>query len=499
MVRSPASRTWSEGGKIFKRGYAYVQVDSRGFGGSEGCYDYGGRLEQLDATSAVEWAASQEWSNGRVGMWGKSYDAWTQVMALAHKPEGLEAAVVQSPIDDRYNIAFMNGVHWDAGWYATPALYGGYDLAPPSVNDSPPDEFLYPAKGTATDQSCYAKHPIYSGAMYDRSDPYWQDGEISGKARQANIPILWSHGFNDANTKPNNFMNTWDGYRGEKRGWFGQWDHVRGNEVEFVGRDGFLDEAMAFFDHHLKGAPAPKYPANVEVQDGEGRWRTEAAWPPRDADYDLGKIPVKPGSYPDDGSENGAWTFTQTAPYDVRFAGTPVLDVDVSTTLPNANLIATIWDVPPKGEATFVRTRRLPRRAGGACDLRALPAGLGPPQGPSFRASARLQRVAGSTRSRRISPSPSREASWSSRSSATRGSRTSKVSRRRRWRTRPICRSTRERSKRTRRQPSSPREPRRSSQPRPPTDDGANFSCSVRRGLTSAEKFVTNGAPCRSW
>ena len=343
-----------EGGNIFKRGYAYVQVDSRGFGGSDGCYDYGGRLEQLDATSAVEWAASQDWSNGRVGMWGKSYDAWTQVMALAHKPEGLKAAVVQSPIDDRYNIAFMNGVHWDAGWYATPALYGGYDLAPPSVNDSPPDEFLYPALGTATDPSCYLKHPVYSGAMYDRSDPYWQEGEISGKARQANIPILWSHGFNDANTKPNNFMNTWDGYRGEKRGWFGQWDHVRGNEHKLVGRDGFLDEAMAFFDHHLKGAPAPDYPANVEVQDGEGKWRTEAAWPPKDADYDLGQIKVKPGSYNDDASEDGAWTFTQPAPYDVRFAGTPILDVDVTTALPNANLIATIWDVPPKGEATFV-------------------------------------------------------------------------------------------------------------------------------------------------
>src|SRR5687767_10752056 len=27
------------GGEIFERGYAYVQVDSRGYGGSEGCYD----------------------------------------------------------------------------------------------------------------------------------------------------------------------------------------------------------------------------------------------------------------------------------------------------------------------------------------------------------------------------------------------------------------------------------------------------------------------------
>jgi predicted acyl esterase len=149
-------------------------------------------------------------------------------------------------------------------------------------------------------------------------------------------------------------MNTWDGYRGEQRGWFGQWDHVRGNESELVGREGFLEEAMAFFDHHLKGGPKPHYPGNVEVQDGEGRWRTEAAWPPADADYNSGSIPVKPGSYPDDAGDTGTWTFTPPAPYDLRFAGTPVLDVNVGTTVPNANLIALIYDVPPKGDATLV-------------------------------------------------------------------------------------------------------------------------------------------------
>ncbi|MFP5299055.1 MAG: CocE/NonD family hydrolase, partial [Actinomycetota bacterium] len=186
-----------EGGRIFERGYAYVQVDSRGYGGSDGCYDYGGAGEQMDAVAAIEWAASQPWSNGNVGLWGKSYDAWTQVMALAHKPEGLKAAVVQSPIDDGYKIAFMNGVHYSAGWYLTPALYGAYDLAPASLNDSPPEEFLYPAKGTLTNPSCYAVHPAMSNTMFERDAAYWREREISGKARRANVPIMWSHGFND--------------------------------------------------------------------------------------------------------------------------------------------------------------------------------------------------------------------------------------------------------------------------------------------------------------
>jgi uncharacterized protein len=345
-----------EGGNIFERGYAWIQVDSRGYGASGGCYDYGGTGEQLDAKSSVEWAAKQDWSNGKVGMWGKSYDAWTQVMALANKPKGLEAAVVQSPIDDRYKIAFMNGVHYNAGWYATPFLYAAYDLQPQSVNDSSPEEFLYPTVGTVTDPTCYAENPIASAAFYDRDDAYWQEGEISKKARKSNVPIMWSHGFNDANTKPDNFLSTWSGYNGWHRGWFGQWDHVRGNESELVGRDGFLDETMTFFDHYLKGEPLPKYQSAVEVQDGEGKWRTEAAWPPRDASYNLGSIPVTKGSYTDSFEESdGVWSFTQPAPYDVRFAGTPVVNVEVTTSAPNANLLARIYDVAPNGDATFVQ------------------------------------------------------------------------------------------------------------------------------------------------
>jgi predicted acyl esterase len=359
-----------EGGKIFERGYAYVQVDSRGFGASEGCYDYGGKGEQMDAAGAVEWAARQPWSNGNVGMWGKSYDAWTQVMALANKPSGLKAAVVQSPIDDGYKVAFMNGIHYDSGWYATPALYGAYDLLPPSLNDSPPEEFLYPAIGTATDPSCYAMHPVLSNTTDEQNRPYWQEREISGQARLSNVPVFWSHGFRDANTKPDNFLDTWEGYRGWHRGWFGQYDHVRGNEVKFVGRDGFLDEAMSFFDHFLKGKPLPRYPGRVEVQDGEGNWRTETEWPPPDASYERGRLKVKKGDYMDDGGNsatqgNGSWTFTQPAPYDVRFAGTPVVDIEVETVVPRQNLVALLYDVDRGGKARMIAEGAYLIREGG--------------------------------------------------------------------------------------------------------------------------------------
>jgi putative CocE/NonD family hydrolase len=111
--------------------WAYVQVDVRGFGGSGGCFGYYLEPEKQDIKVAVEWAASQKWSTGKVGTWGKSYDAAQQVLALAAKPRGLAAQVIQAPGLSAYTALWMNGVHYATGRYATTGVYTADDLAPP--------------------------------------------------------------------------------------------------------------------------------------------------------------------------------------------------------------------------------------------------------------------------------------------------------------------------------------------------------------------------------
>jgi uncharacterized protein len=359
-------------GKIMERGYTWVQVDLRGFGGSDGCGDLGGPGEQMDAKAAIEWAASQPWSTGKVAMWGKSYDAWTQVMALAHKPKGLAAAIIQSPIIQGYRTFYMNGVHYDSGWYATPGLYGGYDTTPNSVN-APPDSHINAIKGTATNPDCYAENQA-GAAMDDPEAPYWQERELIKKAAGSKVPVLWSHGFLDANTKPDNFMDVWTKLRGPKRAWFGQYDHVRGNESDLVGRKGFLDEAMRWIDYYVKGDKSAKVKKDprVEIQQGDGKWRAEKAWPPRDArKYSM---PIKEGTYVDeDGNTasgntagNGTWSISQKLPYDVHMAGLTRLTAEVETTVPNAHLVALLYDIDNTGTATIVtRGAYLVRAAGG--------------------------------------------------------------------------------------------------------------------------------------
>ena len=75
-----------EGAKLMERGYTFVMVDLRGFGGSSGCLDWAGPGEQSDVVNAVKWAASQSWSTGKVGMYGKSYDGVTGLIGANRQP-----------------------------------------------------------------------------------------------------------------------------------------------------------------------------------------------------------------------------------------------------------------------------------------------------------------------------------------------------------------------------------------------------------------------------
>ena len=93
-----------------ERGYTYVMVDLRGFGGSTGCLDWGGPGEQSDVVKAVGWAATQPWSTGKVGMYGKSYDGVTGLIGVNRRPAGLEAVVSQEPVYDLYRYLYGDGM-----------------------------------------------------------------------------------------------------------------------------------------------------------------------------------------------------------------------------------------------------------------------------------------------------------------------------------------------------------------------------------------------------
>jgi predicted acyl esterase len=346
-----------EEAKIFQRGYALVQVDLRGFGGSSGCNDFGGPGEQVDVKRAVEWTTSQPWSTGKAALYGKSYDGWTGVMGLSEKPKGLAAAIIQSPIIDGYRTLYNHGVHYDSGWYATPALYQAYDSMPPSAFDSPE---YFVGSATGTNPACYSQNIAQQNASVDHDDPtgFWAARDLP-KARGASIPTLWSHGFNDANTKPDNFLPVYTTLTGPKRAWAGQFAHDRGNEVDKVGHAGFFEDVMVWLDRYVKGDPTahPNKEPAVEVGEADGRWRYEAEYPP--ADVVVRRMSVNKGTFTDSpsgsfGDGDGTWSMSEPLPYDARVAGTPMLEVEASSSSPRAHLIAQVFDIDETLKATLM-------------------------------------------------------------------------------------------------------------------------------------------------
>ena len=90
-------------------GYAIVRVDSRGAGRSPGLLDVWSPREARDLYHCVEWAGTQSWSNGKVGINGISYYAMNQWNVGALKPPHLAALCIWEGASDYYRELCRHG------------------------------------------------------------------------------------------------------------------------------------------------------------------------------------------------------------------------------------------------------------------------------------------------------------------------------------------------------------------------------------------------------
>jgi uncharacterized protein len=90
-------------------GYALVRVDSRGAGRSPGHLDVWSEREAQDLYQCVEWAGTQDWSNGKVGINGISYYAMNQWNVGALKPPHLAALCIWEGSSDYYRELCRHG------------------------------------------------------------------------------------------------------------------------------------------------------------------------------------------------------------------------------------------------------------------------------------------------------------------------------------------------------------------------------------------------------
>ncbi|MGB6688938.1 MAG: CocE/NonD family hydrolase [Terracidiphilus sp.] len=90
-----------------RHGYHVAIQDVRGRGGSEGEF-YPFRNEGRDGAETIAWLCRHAACNGRIGMYGFSYQGATQLLAAAEQPEGLLCIAPHMTATDLYNGWFYH-------------------------------------------------------------------------------------------------------------------------------------------------------------------------------------------------------------------------------------------------------------------------------------------------------------------------------------------------------------------------------------------------------
>jgi predicted acyl esterase len=90
-------------------GYICVRVDSRGAGRSPGRLEVWSPRETRDLYECIEWAGTQAWSNGKVGLHGISYYAMNQWDVAPLRPPHLAALCIWEGSNDYYRELCRHG------------------------------------------------------------------------------------------------------------------------------------------------------------------------------------------------------------------------------------------------------------------------------------------------------------------------------------------------------------------------------------------------------
>ena len=219
---SPGSNCDAAIGRYFaERGYATLNQDTRGRYRSEGEFD-AMRQEARDGHDAVEWAAAQPWSNGKVGMVGGSYVGLTQWQAAVEQPRHLVAiAPHYSSSDYLQGWTYQGGAFdlwfaqsWTSQTLAPDTLQRRLEAAgmPPEAVQREVAAFVATGRAKLLDDWLW-QMPLKDFAAFRRDgniaayydewlarpgyDDYWGDLDVETKYPRIRVPALVTGGWYD--------------------------------------------------------------------------------------------------------------------------------------------------------------------------------------------------------------------------------------------------------------------------------------------------------------
>lgn len=272
---------------FIKRGYAHMIVDVRGTGASQGAWDSFGEAEQRDGKELVEWAASQSWSNGKVGLYGSSYRAINQLFTAAQQPEGLEAIFPIVPMGDMYRDILMSGGMINTGfiplWLGLVTANG---LLPPTYTLSEPilaSSVLLNHAGQTTGFPTSTLSSAITGGDFAYDGPAARLRSPIEVADRIKVPAFFSGGLHDLFQRGTPLLYEKLATNGvTTKLLMGNWthgDYGSGLPADHVPK---LDQiALRWFDQYLLGMDTDieKIPDVTQYVLGEDRFETQPEWP----------------------------------------------------------------------------------------------------------------------------------------------------------------------------------------------------------------------------
>ena len=231
-----------------KRGYACIRVDMRGNGDSEGLMeDEYSPQELADAVETIKWLARQPWCNGNVGMMGISWGGFNSLQVAALQPEGLKAIITLCSTVDRY----ADDIHYKGGCLLNENL--GWSGTMWSYSSRAPDPMLRPDDWREIWLDRLENEPFLAATWLDHQtrDAYWQHGSVCEDYSKIKAATLAIGGWGDAykNAPPTLIENL----EAPAKAIIGPWVHKYPHFAIPEPRIGFLQEALRWWDHWLKG------------------------------------------------------------------------------------------------------------------------------------------------------------------------------------------------------------------------------------------------------
>ncbi|MEA3469826.1 MAG: CocE/NonD family hydrolase [Thermodesulfobacteriota bacterium] len=381
-------------------GYACVRVDIRGSGDSEGILkDEYLQSELDDGTQILRWLATRPWCDGNIGMIGISWGGFNGLQIAAMRPPELKTVITVCSTDDRYadDVHNMGGclLGDNLSWSSTMFAF----------NSLPPDPAIVGEKWRKMWMERLRKSDLWleKWLRHQRRDEYWRHGSICEDWGAIQCPVMavsgWADGYSNA------VFRLLTGLQVPRLGLVGPWSHKYPHEGIPGPAIGFLQEALRWWDHWLKGQDTgimeePMLRAWIQksvapdsyYECRPGRWVGEPSWPspnvqeqaltlaypgtlesphvqvetksmtiqsPLSTGLFAGKwcsYAAAPDQPHDQREEDGGALLFDTQPLkkSMEILGSPWLDLQLSSDQPVAMIAVRLSDVAPDDKATRV-------------------------------------------------------------------------------------------------------------------------------------------------